>query len=62
MSHSYFALTIDFLNTNLKYYNIQDGRCEDIAKDRKTRDHLAWTIVNGDPMHGVYISHRILRA
>ena len=26
-----------------------------ILKDQNTRDHSAWTIVNGDPMHEVCI-------
>ena len=30
------------------------SRCEDVPKERNTRDHLAWTIGNGDPMHEVY--------
>ena len=33
-----------------------------IQKDRNTRDHSAWTMGNGDPMHKVCISHRIPRA
>ena len=36
------------------------SRSEDVAKDRNTRYHLAWTIGNGDPMHGVCIQHSIL--
>ena len=38
------------------------SRCEDVAKDRNTRNHLVWIVVNGDPMHGVYIPHSIPRA
>ena len=33
-----------------------------IQKDRNTRDHLAWTIVTGDPMQEACISHSIPRA
>ena len=33
-----------------------------ILKDENTRDHSAWTIMNGDPMHGMCIPHRIPRA
>ena len=29
---------------------------------RNTKDHLAWTIDNGDPMHEVCIAHKIPRA
>ena len=38
------------------------SRCEDVAKDQNTRDHLAWTAGNRDPMHEVCILHRIPRA
>ena len=37
------------------------SRCEDVAKDQNTRDNLAWTTGNGDPMHEVCIPHRIPR-
>ena len=38
------------------------SRCEDVAKDGNTKDHLAWTIGIGDPMYGgagggVYPTH-----
>ena len=33
-----------------------------ILKDLNTRDHLAWTAGNGDPMHEVCIPHTIPRA
>ena len=29
--------------------------CDDVEKDRNTRDHLAWTAGNGNPMHEVCI-------
>ena len=38
------------------------SRCEDVAKDQITRDHLVWAAGNGDPMHEVCIPHRIHRA
>ena len=38
------------------------SRCEDVAKDRNTRNYLAWTAGNGDPMHEVCIPHKIPRA
>ena len=31
----------------------------ELFTDRNTRDHLAWTIRNWDPMHGVCISSRM---
>ena len=37
------------------------SRCGKVAKDRNTRDHLGWTIGNGDPVHGVCIPHKIPR-
>ena len=33
--------------------------CDDFGKDQNTGDHLAWTMVNRDPMHGVCIPHEI---
>ena len=33
-----------------------------VPKDRNTRDHLAWTIWNRDPVRRVYISLRVPRA
>ena len=38
------------------------SRYVDVARDRNTRDHSAWTAGNVDPMHGVCILHRIPRA
>ena len=38
------------------------SRCEDVAKDRNTRDHLAWITGNGGPMHEACILHRLPRA
>ena len=39
------------------YYYIRDlkvfSRCENVAKDQNTREYLAWSAVNGDPMHEV---------
>ena len=35
------------------------SRYEDVLLDRKTRDHLAWTTGNGDPMYRVCIPHSI---
>ena len=32
-----------------------------LFKDRNIRNHVAWTIGNVDPMHGVCIPHRIPR-
>ena len=46
----------------LKRHKVVFSRCEDVAKDSNTRDHLAWIIGNGDPMHGVCIPHSIPRA
>ena len=38
------------------------SRCEDVAKDRNTREeHLVWTVGNGDPMYEVCIPHNTLR-
>ena len=34
------------------------SRCEDVTKDRNSKDHLVWTIGNADPMHEVRIPHR----
>ena len=31
------------------------SRCENVPEDRNTRDHLAWTVGNRDPMHEVGI-------
>ena len=33
-----------------------------ITKRRKYKEHLVWTVGNGDPMHEVWIPHRIPRA
>ena len=34
----------------------------ELLTDQNTRDHLAWTMRNGDPMHRVCIPYRIPRA
>ena len=33
-----------------------------VSKEQNTRDQLVWTARNEDPMHEVYIPHRIPRA
>ena len=38
------------------------SRCENVAKDRNTRDHVAWTVGNEDPMHDVCLSHTVYLA
>ena len=43
-------------------FKVVFSRCEDVIRDQITRDHLTWTIGNGDSMHGVCIPHRIPRA
>ena len=47
-----------FISTGLKAVLGQ----YDLFTDRNTRDHLAWTIGNGDSMHGMCIPHKIPRA
>ena len=49
---------IFFISTGLKAVLSQ----YELLTDRNTRDHLAGTAGNGDPMHGVRIPHRIPRA
>ena len=38
---------------------LSSSRCEDVAMDPNTRDHLAWTAGSGNPMHEVRIIQRI---
>ena len=38
------------------------SRCEDIAKDQNTKDHLVWTAGNGGPMNEICIPHKVPRA
>ena len=53
------SFTLLLLYTRLKAVF---SRCEDVAKKQNTRDHLAWTAGNGDPIHDVCIPHRVPRA
>ena len=54
ISHACIDARLLLLNTRLK---IVFSRCEDVAINRNARDHLVWTIGNGDAMHRVYVSH-----
>ena len=55
--HYYYYYSKVQLDILLLYTGLKTvfSRCENVAKDQNTRDHLAWTAGNGDPMHEVCI-------